>query len=409
VKAYQEQSYYELLELATDASSEEIVQAYERLNEQYSPDSVAVYGLAEPGEAEQLRARLLEAMEILTDEDLRVEYDRSLGLEQGRIPRGGDDEDDHRPVIATSRVMEANPEPNPRLEAALSGTPAPVAKLEKPPAPDPKLKAALAAQVEKEPAPPAPLEAEKKAETVEAPASAPSKKESARAAAKEPEAPGVAPTPPANAPAMEAAAEKVTKETAPAAPVESEKKSATVEAPAASDPDHDDQWTLGPALGAHPGAGKGSSTPSSPGVVVAPTPPAGKMTFDDAQEMVATTAIGVAEAAMAKAAQVVSNRRPPTNPGIKSAPRPYEVPPDAEFNGEVLRRVREGRGLTLGQVSDKTRIATRHLENIEADRYDGLPVMVYLRGILMNLARELGLDGNRVAKSYMALVSARKK
>jgi cytoskeletal protein RodZ len=48
------------------------------------------------------------------------------------------------------------------------------------------------------------------------------------------------------------------------------------------------------------------------------------------------------------------------------------------------------------------------LENVEADRYAALPAPVYLRGILMSLARELGLDGIKVSKSYLALVEASK-
>jgi curved DNA-binding protein CbpA len=86
-----------------------------------------------------------------------------------------------------------------------------------------------------------------------------------------------------------------------------------------------------------------------------------------------------------------------------------DIPPEAEFNGELLRRVRESKGKTLQQLADKTRIGKRHLENVEADRYNELPTAVYLRGILMNLARELGLDGLRVSKSYLDLAEKGKK
>src|SRR5262249_11675448 len=63
-----------------------------------------------------------------------------------------------------------------------------------------------------------------------------------------------------------------------------------------------------------------------------------------------------------------------------------DIPSDAEFNGELLRRVRESYGLSLQQVAERTRITRIHLENVEADRYDRLPATVYLRGILVNLA-----------------------
>jgi hypothetical protein len=109
--------------------------------------------------------------------------------------------------------------------------------------------------------------------------------------------------------------------------------------------------------------------------------------------------------------------RPPTSQpaevGLVPAPRPREqprpktldIPSDAEFNGELLRRVRESRGYSIQQVAERTRISLRHLENVEADRYKDLPAHVYLRGILMNLARELGLDPLRVSRSYLTLAS----
>ncbi|MGV3622435.1 MAG: helix-turn-helix domain-containing protein [Archangium sp.] len=91
---------------------------------------------------------------------------------------------------------------------------------------------------------------------------------------------------------------------------------------------------------------------------------------------------------------------------LEARPKPYEIPEGVEINGDLLRQVRLARGLTLAQLADRTRIGAKHLENVEGDRYDQLPVGVYLRGILMNLARELGLDGLRVAKSYLTFVEA---
>ena len=58
----------------------------------------------------------------------------------------------------------------------------------------------------------------------------------------------------------------------------------------------------------------------------------------------------------------------------------------------------------MAEVAERTRIGSKHLENVEADRYDALPATVYLRGILMSLAKELRLDGVRVSRSYLSLV-----
>jgi cytoskeletal protein RodZ len=67
----------------------------------------------------------------------------------------------------------------------------------------------------------------------------------------------------------------------------------------------------------------------------------------------------------------------------------------------VLRQVREGRGLSIQQIAERTKVTRHHIENIEAERFGALPAPVYLRGILVAIARELRLDGQRVARSYL--------
>jgi Helix-turn-helix domain len=84
-----------------------------------------------------------------------------------------------------------------------------------------------------------------------------------------------------------------------------------------------------------------------------------------------------------------------------AAPREPLVAEGGEWTGEMLRRVRESRGLTVQQVAERTRITRHHLENIEQERFPALPAPVYLRGIIMSLARELRLDGQKVARSYL--------
>lgn len=89
---------------------------------------------------------------------------------------------------------------------------------------------------------------------------------------------------------------------------------------------------------------------------------------------------------------------------VPMAPPPPSAPLVADtttWSGEVLRRLREARGLSVQQVSERTKVTRHHIENIEADRYDQLPASVYLRGILLSMARELRLDGPKVARSYL--------
>lgn len=74
------------------------------------------------------------------------------------------------------------------------------------------------------------------------------------------------------------------------------------------------------------------------------------------------------------------------------------------ITGAALRRVREQRGIALEKIAEKSKIGLRYLQYIELDRYDELPARVYLRGFLLEYARSLGLDPNRVADSYLAVM-----
>ncbi len=89
--------------------------------------------------------------------------------------------------------------------------------------------------------------------------------------------------------------------------------------------------------------------------------------------------------------------QPPAAPAVGEA---------TVWSGEVLRKLREARGISLQQISDRTKVTRHHVENIEADRFELLPASVYLRGILLSIARELRLDGQKVARSYLERVQA---
>jgi hypothetical protein len=81
--------------------------------------------------------------------------------------------------------------------------------------------------------------------------------------------------------------------------------------------------------------------------------------------------------------------------------REASAPDTTAWTGEVLRQLREARGISIQQISERTKVTRHHIENIEADRYGALPAPVYLRGILLGIARELRLDGQKVARSYL--------
>lgn len=307
MKPFAAQSYYELLEVSVSASAGEIRAAWERLNRMYADDQLALYGLANAGSAAELRKRLKEAVEVLTDEELRGMYDEEIGLPP-RNPLQAEE-----PPTATLQLEMGD-----LLAGADQSATHPVAF------------------------------------TYEAPRASPAQSwvEAPRPS------PRVEPRP----------------EPKPSAPV-------AVEAPP-------------PALPAPPPA-------PPPPVVAAPPEPPPPPSVPPPRPAPIEAERMAEEAAIALASKPKPSSPPPPAP---SAPRLPDPPADAEYNGELLRQRRTAMGYSLSTVADRTRIGAKHLENVEADRYDALPATVYLRGILMSLAKELRLDGLKVSRSYLALV-----
>ncbi|HEY6106122.1 MAG TPA: helix-turn-helix transcriptional regulator, partial [Anaeromyxobacteraceae bacterium] len=161
--------------------------------------------------------------------------------------------------------------------------------------------------------------------------------------------------------------------------------------------------TTAPAAGPAPG----------PTIAGVPAAPAGETAAPAARspELSAPPAGGEAPAAPAPAAPEPGAVAPaptaaPAPPAGAARPAGFSVPEGTPWTGELLRQAREGRGLTLHQVAERTKVTRHHLENLEADRYDQLPAPVYLRGILLSVAKELRLDPQKVARSYLELVQA---
>ena len=92
---------------------------------------------------------------------------------------------------------------------------------------------------------------------------------------------------------------------------------------------------------------------------------------------------------------------PSSPPSAVEPPRPFVPPEGAAWTGELIRRAREARGLSVAQMAERTKLSRLHIESVEAENFGQLPVAAYLRGIVMCIARELRLDGQKVARSYL--------
>jgi curved DNA-binding protein CbpA len=78
MKRLKDLNFYELLEVAFDASPFEVHQAYKEMVQLYHGDSLASYSFFSKEEREEILAKLDEAYSILMDEKRRSLYDQSL-------------------------------------------------------------------------------------------------------------------------------------------------------------------------------------------------------------------------------------------------------------------------------------------------------------------------------------------
>lgn len=71
------------------------------------------------------------------------------------------------------------------------------------------------------------------------------------------------------------------------------------------------------------------------------------------------------------------------------------------FDGPGLRRVREAQKISVEEIVSETNIRSWYIESIEAERYDALPALIYLKGFLRQIATYLHLDPVRVLNDYL--------
>ena len=75
-----------------------------------------------------------------------------------------------------------------------------------------------------------------------------------------------------------------------------------------------------------------------------------------------------------------------------------DVKPDF---GTEMRRQREGRGITLRQIADATKISKSALEALERGDISRLPGGIFLRAFVRSYASEIGLDPEQTVRDFM--------
>lgn len=81
-------NYYEVLEIPTTSTHQEIHNAYIKTKNAYSDDSAALYSLMSQDECDKVVEQIEEAYSILGHVEKRKEYDKARGLNQNHTPEG---------------------------------------------------------------------------------------------------------------------------------------------------------------------------------------------------------------------------------------------------------------------------------------------------------------------------------
>lgn len=76
------------------------------------------------------------------------------------------------------------------------------------------------------------------------------------------------------------------------------------------------------------------------------------------------------------------------------------IPQTERSAGEMLRAEREYQGLTIDEVAEQLNLRPSLVADLEASRFDQIPIAAYQRGYLRSYARLLGLDERQVVQAY---------
>ena len=71
------------------------------------------------------------------------------------------------------------------------------------------------------------------------------------------------------------------------------------------------------------------------------------------------------------------------------------------YSGPALKEIRQRMGVNLNDMALATKVQKRYLEEIETEQFTWIPAEVYLRGYVIEYARYLSLDDQKVAADYM--------
>lgn len=88
---------------------------------------------------------------------------------------------------------------------------------------------------------------------------------------------------------------------------------------------------------------------------------------------------------------------------IKNMDFESEIQGQTQWSGDFLRKVREYKKISIDKLQESTKVNPWYLKSLETMDVKNLPATVFVRGYIIQLAKELGLNEKHVADSYMKL------
>ena len=106
---------------------------------------------------------------------------------------------------------------------------------------------------------------------------------------------------------------------------------------------------------------------------------------------------------MAEGKHVVHSAPPEAAPKQADNNQPEGPSPGRNaWNGAELRRARELSGVSIEELSSRTKINIAILRALEEERFEDTPkARVYVRGFVRCMAKEIGVDPEAVAQGYV--------
>lgn len=72
-----------------------------------------------------------------------------------------------------------------------------------------------------------------------------------------------------------------------------------------------------------------------------------------------------------------------------------------EFTGSLLKKIREYKNIDIARMADMTKVSKTYIVNIENEKIQHMPALVYVRGFVYQYAKCLRLKPDLVASSYI--------